>query len=115
MARWTSGHIRCLAAISAHCMPGRGVAGTKAMTGASDRGVAAGGWFAEAGDCGRGLMGVEVARWPFPAQWPPAENEGEEDGVAVELAVWPGGLDNVSATMLAAPAMWRMSLVYSAT
>jgi hypothetical protein len=60
-------------------------------------------------------MSEEVACWPFPAHWPPAGNEGGGTDVAAEQAAWPGGLESVSATVLAAPAMWQMSLVYSAT
>ncbi len=32
----------------------------------------------EAGDCGPGLMSKDVARWLFPALWPPAGNECED-------------------------------------
>ncbi len=60
-------------------------------------------------------MGEDVARWPFPALWPPAGNEGEEMEGSPARCTWPGGRDKVSATMLSALAMWRISLVYSAT
>ncbi len=68
----------------------------------------------EAGDCGPGLMSEDVARWPFPELRPPAGNEGEEDEQPVARGMCPGGLDNVSATILDAPATCWMSLVYSA-
>jgi hypothetical protein len=96
----TREQVSCLLAIAAKSTAGSGVAGTRAATAARAGGVAPCRTPVEAGDCGTGLLGVDVARWPFPALRLPVGNEGEATAGSRVRGTWPGGLNNMSATIL---------------
>jgi hypothetical protein len=80
-------------------MAGKGVTGTLAATRRS-AGELPPSTPKEASDCGPGLLGEDVAYWPFPPLWLPVGNEGGDEA----RGTWPGGLDRASATTLDAPA-----------